>query len=130
MDAIELYVRLCEEVGRKALLSCVTPQVFNSFLDFCETGGYVAGSYDSPPAPSHPRKLYRRANDRVLAGVCGGFADYFDIDTTLIRVLWVILSLFYFIGVIAYIVLALVIPVEPVVDVERSPGGSGGLGLS
>jgi len=90
----------------------------------------MADNYDSPPAPSRSRKLYRRADDRVLAGVCGGLADYFDIDTTLIRVLWVIFSLFYFIGVIAYIVLVLVIPVEPVVGAEQSPKGSGGLGLS
>ncbi len=90
----------------------------------------MADNYDSPPASSRSRKLYRRADDKVLAGVCGGLADYFDLDTTLIRVLWVIFSLFYFIGVIVYIVLVLVIPVEPVVDVEQSPGGSGGLGQS
>ena len=98
--------------------------MFNSFLDFCEKGDQVAGNYDSPPAPSRSRKLYRRADDKVLAGVCGGLADYFDMDTTLIRVLWVIFSLFYFIGVIVYIVLVLVIPVEPVANVEQSPRGS------
>ncbi len=87
-------------------------------------------NYESPPASSRSRKLYRRADDKVLAGVCGGLADYFDLDTTLVRVLWVIFSLFYLIGVIAYIVLVLVIPVEPVVDVEQSPGSSGGLGQS
>lgn len=90
----------------------------------------MADNYDSPYSPSRPRKLYRRADDKVLAGVCGGLADYFDVDPTLIRVLWVIFSLFYLIGVIAYIVLVLVIPVEHVVDVERSPEGSGGPGLS
>lgn len=89
----------------------------------------MADNYDSPYSSSRPRKLYRRADDKVLAGVCGGLADYFDVDPTIIRVLWVIFSLFYLIGVIAYIVLVLVIPVEHVVDVERSPEGSSGLGL-
>lgn len=90
----------------------------------------MVDNYDSPSAPSQSRKLYRRADDKMLAGVCGGLADYFDLDTTIVRVLWVIFSLFYFIGVIAYIVLVLVVPVEPVVDVEQSPRSSDGLGQS
>lgn len=57
------------------------------------------------------KKLYRSSN-RILAGVCGGIAEYFDIDPTLIRVVYVILSLFSvaFPGVLLYIILMILIP--------------------
>jgi phage shock protein C len=57
------------------------------------------------------RKLVRSAN-KVLAGVCGGIADYFDVDPTLIRVLYAVLSLFSaaFPGLLLYIILLLLIP--------------------
>ena len=57
------------------------------------------------------KKLYRSSN-RIMAGVCGGIAEYFDIDPTLIRVAYVILSLFSaaFPGVLLYIILMILIP--------------------
>ena len=57
------------------------------------------------------KKLYRSSN-RIIAGVCGGIAEYFDIDPTLIRVVYVILSLFSvaFPGVLLYIILMILIP--------------------
>ena len=66
------------------------------------------------------KRLYRSANDRKLAGVCGGIAEYLNMDPTVIRVLWAIVSLFAFVGVIAYIVCAFIIPEEPsnIIDAE------------
>ena len=57
------------------------------------------------------KKLVRSAN-KVLAGVCGGIADYFDVDPTLIRVLYAVLSLFSaaFPGLLLYIIFLLLIP--------------------
>ena len=57
------------------------------------------------------KRLYR-SSDRIVAGVCGGIAEYFDIDPTLIRVVYVILSLFSvaFPGVLLYIILMILIP--------------------
>lgn len=57
------------------------------------------------------KKLYRSSN-RILAGVCGGIAEYFDLDPTLIRVLYVFLSLFSvgFPGLLLYIILMILIP--------------------
>ncbi|MHA1907381.1 MAG: PspC domain-containing protein [Candidatus Thorarchaeota archaeon] len=89
----------------------------------------MADNYETPPDPLVTKTLYRRAHDKKLAGVCGGLADYFEIDATLVRVFWVLGSLFYLMGLIGYIVLALVIPVEPTADVHWSPEGSGGPGL-
>ena len=69
------------------------------------------------------KKLYRSLSDKKLAGVCGGIAEYFGLDSTLIRVGWAIVSLFAGAGVLAYIVCALIIPEKPenpnVVDAEK-----------
>ena len=57
------------------------------------------------------KKLYRSPN-RVIAGVCGGIAEYFDVDPTLIRVIYMVLSLFSaaFPGVLLYLILMIMIP--------------------
>ncbi len=60
------------------------------------------------------KKLLRTRKDNVLAGVCGGLANYFSIDVTIVRVLWVISSLFGGIGLGTYIICALIIPKEPI----------------
>ena len=65
------------------------------------------------------KKLYRIKNGKVLAGVCGGVAEYFKIDPTVVRVLWALASLLGFAGVLAYIVCAFIIPEKPddIIDV-------------
>jgi phage shock protein PspC (stress-responsive transcriptional regulator) len=61
------------------------------------------------------KRLYRSTDQRMLAGVCGGLGKYFDLDPTLVRIAFVVLALVSFgIGLIAYIALAIVMPVEPV----------------
>ena len=66
------------------------------------------------------KKLFRSATDKKLAGVCGGVAKYLNMDPTVIRVLWAIISLFAFVGVVAYILCAFIIPEEPtnIIDAE------------
>ncbi|MDD3840328.1 MAG: PspC domain-containing protein [Clostridia bacterium] len=59
------------------------------------------------------KKLYKSKNDKKISGVCGGIAEYFDIDPTIIRIIWVIFSLYYGSGIIAYIACALIMPDEP-----------------
>lgn len=56
------------------------------------------------------KKLYRSSTDRKLCGVCGGIAEYFDIDPTLIRLAWAILVLCFGTGILAYIIAAIIIP--------------------
>jgi phage shock protein C len=58
------------------------------------------------------KKLTRSVSDRMLCGVCGGIAEYLDVDPTIIRVAYVVMSLFSvaFPGLILYIILALIIP--------------------
>jgi len=60
------------------------------------------------------KKLYRQSNT-MLAGVCGGIAEYLEIDATVVRLIWVILSLFTacFPGLILYIIAMIIIPKKP-----------------
>lgn len=59
------------------------------------------------------KKLYKSKTDKKIDGVCAGIAEFFGIDPTLVRVGWALMCLFWFVGVIAYIVFAIVIPREP-----------------
>jgi len=52
----------------------------------------------------------RSTNDRKIAGVCAGLADYFDLDATLIRILWLVAVLCAGTGLLAYIILWIVLP--------------------
>lgn len=59
------------------------------------------------------KKLLRSRSNVMLSGVCAGFADYFDLDPTLVRLGYVLLTIFTaFSGVIVYIIAAIVIPQE------------------
>lgn len=56
------------------------------------------------------KKLTKSQTNRMLCGVCAGVAEYFGIDPTVIRLLWVILSVFGGSGILAYIIAAIIIP--------------------
>lgn len=55
-------------------------------------------------------KKLRKSFDSVLCGVCGGIAEYLDVDPTIVRVLWALAVLGAGVGVVAYIVLAILMP--------------------
>lgn len=59
------------------------------------------------------KRLYRSKDERKLFGVCGGIAQYFNIDPTIVRLAAVFASFASGIGVVAYIACALIIPEEP-----------------
>ena len=56
------------------------------------------------------KKLYRSKKDRVIGGVCGGVAEYLDADSTVVRLIWAIGSLFWGVGILAYLVAWIIIP--------------------
>ncbi len=56
------------------------------------------------------KKLTKSRNDRKLCGVCGGFAEYLNLDPTVIRLIWALLVLFGGTGLLAYLVAALIMP--------------------
>ncbi len=59
---------------------------------------------------SNPKKLYRIPYTGIIAGVCSGLAEYFDIDVTLIRIIWLVLFFSAGIGFIPYIIMWLIMP--------------------
>lgn len=56
------------------------------------------------------KRLYRNTNNKMLAGVCSGIADYFSLDPTIIRIAWVLMFCFAGTGLLAYIIAMVVIP--------------------
>ncbi len=60
------------------------------------------------------KKLYRTVNNKVIAGVAGGLAEYFDVDVVIFRLLFVLLVLFGGGGLVAYIVMWIVVPAKPI----------------
>lgn len=59
------------------------------------------------------KKLYRSKKNRMIAGVCGGLGDYFNIDPTLVRLLFVLIGLAVGGGFLLYLLLWLIMPEEP-----------------
>ena len=79
---------------------------------------------EKPPATTSRPRLVRSQTDRRIAGVCGGLADYFDVDPTIVRLTWVVLSIVagaIVFGVIAYVVAWFIIPPAPVAALHASP---------
>src|SRR5258707_6488550 len=64
----------------------------------------------APPAYNSRKRLVRSINDRKIAGVCAGVADYFDLDPLLVRVLWALAVLFAGAGRLVYVILLLAVP--------------------
>ncbi len=60
------------------------------------------------------KRVYRSRKDRKIAGVCGGLAAYFGIDPVIIRIVWIVLVLGVGVGLIAYLICWIAIPLEPI----------------
>ena len=58
------------------------------------------------------KRLYRSKNNKIVAGVCAGIGEYFEVDPVLIRLLWVVFTLMGGAGIIAYIIAWIIIPEE------------------
>lgn len=58
------------------------------------------------------KRLYKSQTDKKICGVCGGIAEFFGIDPTIVRLIWALLIVFAGTGILAYIIAALVLPNE------------------
>jgi phage shock protein C len=89
------------------------------YSNFC----YFCGARQAVAAPGQQRvaqkRLMRSVTDRKIAGVCGGVADYLEMDSSVVRIIWVLLAIFPIplSAVLGYLVAWLVMPEAPVVSV-------------
>jgi len=56
------------------------------------------------------KKLFRNKKNRILGGVCSGIADYLEVDPTIIRLFWILGTLFWGAGLIAYLIFWIIMP--------------------
>jgi phage shock protein PspC (stress-responsive transcriptional regulator) len=89
------------------------------------TKGHMHGKASEKPEPSETKpskgaagslrtkRIYRSGRERILGGVCGGIAEYLGIDPVIVRILWVLFSLTYGTGILAYIIFWIIIPRNP-----------------
>ena len=64
--------------------------------------------------PEEVKRLYRSSKDKVLGGVCGGIAEYLNVDPVIVRLGWVLLTLLSMgLGIIGYIIAWIIIPKNP-----------------
>ena len=67
------------------------------------------------------RKLYRSQSNSMIAGICGGLGEYFNVDPTIVRIAAVLLIFANGIGLLAYIIGWIIIPRRPVMEIEVTP---------
>ena len=67
------------------------------------------------------RRLYKSRQHRVIDGICGGIAEYFEVDPTLVRILWVMITLLGGSGFVLYIAAMIIMPVNPVHNITVQP---------
>ena len=89
----------CPQCGRE----------YSQRVNFC----CHCGTALSMPVSTAHKKLTRSRTDSKIAGVCGGFADYLELDVTLVRILWLMLVLFGGWGLLGYLIAWIVMPQEP-----------------
>ncbi len=103
----ELEVEIAEKLGQK-LEGSKTVVTYPDVVDVLYQLGFSAS--DAYETAQGTKKLYRQPEHKVLAGVCTGLGEYFDIDPVIIRVLFVIAFFFGSLGFWLYLVLWIVIP--------------------
>lgn len=77
-----------------------------------------------PPGYAPQKRLVRSTNDRKVAGICAGVADYFDMDPTIVRVVWLLATLIPGPNVLVYIVMWIAVPEGPTGVVTNSAATS------
>jgi phage shock protein C len=76
------------------------------------------------PVCTVAKKLTRSRTDKKIAGVCGGFADYLDLDVTLVRIIWLMLAFFGGWGILGYLVAWIIMPEAPLPPTSVATAGS------
>ncbi|VVB70105.1 PspC domain protein [uncultured archaeon] len=56
------------------------------------------------------KRLYRSDSDKILGGVCGGFAEYFQVDPVLVRIIWIAICFLWGVGILLYLIAWIIVP--------------------
>lgn len=90
---------------------------------FCyNCGANLTGSAGPAPVAAAPKRLMRSSTDKKIGGVCAGIAEYFDLDPTIVRVIWFLAVFFAGTGLLVYIILWIVLPLAPAPGTISVPG--------
>lgn len=66
------------------------------------------------------KRLYRSRKEKVIGGVCGGIGEYFDVDPTIVRLIWILITVLSAgLGIIGYLVAWLIIPKKPYLESNK-----------
>lgn len=106
-----------------------TDQISNREKGTVKRSVFLKKSADSLSSKYHfvyMKRLYRSRKDRMLGGVCGGLGEHIDVDPSIIRLVWVIVTIFSFgIGIIVYLVAWIIVPDEPEGSPDPAPAAEG-----
>lgn len=109
------------------ILSIVPGAIIGGIIAYLAAWLVLPVAKDGAPQTSTRRHLVRSTTDRKIAGVCGGLAEYLGVDSTIVRLVWVVLSIYpgaIVCGVLAYVIAWLVIPPAPTPALTPSPSTS------
>jgi len=118
-DADVTLVRLAWVV-----LSIVPGSFVGGLVAYIAAWAIMADSSSPASAEAGTRRLTRSTTDRKIAGVCGGLAEYFNVDATLVRVIWAILTIIpgcIVLGAVAYLVAWFIMPDSPATHAVATP---------
>jgi phage shock protein PspC (stress-responsive transcriptional regulator) len=90
---------------------------------FCyNCGAQLAGQAAAPESAAPIKRLMRSSRDKKIGGVCAGVADYFDLDPTVVRIVWLLAVLCAGTGGLLYLVLWIALPLAPAAPAFAAPG--------
>jgi phage shock protein PspC (stress-responsive transcriptional regulator) len=92
---------------------------------FCYNCGAQSTGQAAPPAGGYAtpvKRLMRSSRDKKIGGVCAGLADYFDLDPTLVRIVWLLAVFFAGTGLLVYVILWIALPLAPATPALAVPG--------
>ena len=118
-DADVTLVRLAWVV-----LSIVPGSFVGGLVAYIAAWAIMTDSSVPASTEAETRRLTRSTTDRKIAGVCGGLAEYFNVDATLVRVIWAILTIIpgcIVLGIVAYLVAWFIMPDSPATHAVATP---------
>jgi len=92
--------------------------------NFCYNCGAKINAGAPAPAyaaPAPQKRLMRSSRDKKIGGVCAGLADYFDLDPTIVRIVWLLAIFFAGTGLLVYLILWIALPLAPPVTAMGMP---------